>query len=261
MLLIKYAADGSRLWSKNFGGVHIDYLTAFLIGSDGTIYLVGIAVNSDWDEIEDKFWALAIVAVDSEGIELWSRQYERTDGAVPSDICQDPDTDDLYIAGKCKDDGFPGSESDGFLLALTQDGDWLWEQTVITGSWRPIINITMTDAGNILGIGRDSLSRHRTSDWRSVMAFVEHTPDGIRQSESYYVPPVSDYISLDAITSDGAGAIYTVGYIAPASPPGPCVHPHPITYDTALLLKFEAVFSDDLDASVPAESVVEESAE
>lgn len=64
--IFKLGADGSKIWSRKLGKMHIKSLTA---GSNGSIYAAGYLVN---DSLQDKY---SIVVLHEQGKRLWARTY------------------------------------------------------------------------------------------------------------------------------------------------------------------------------------------
>jgi hypothetical protein len=214
--LVKCDPDGELLWTKCIGRDGRDSASELLITDEGTLYIIG-NTSSEWDTplAENDSNDLLIVAVDSEGEELWAKQYGSARYDTPSDALLDDTTGDIYITGYTGADlaGEHQGESDGFLLALDNEGQWLWIDAIATlGSDMP--GAVTQDADGMLVVLGTQVNAGHDARWLFAM---QYDTDGNRTSEvtidtgDYY--PSINRVLLAAST----GHLHTAGGAAKTS--------------------------------------------
>ena len=146
--LIKYDAQGNKLWTKQFGSVETDWVRALVSGSDGSVYVAGRTMGSLDGQPnlggEDAF----LIKYDDQGNKLWTKQFGSNQMDWAQALTRDSDGS-VYVAGRTMGslDGQPnlGGE-DAFLTKYSAEGARLWTRTL--GS-------TMSDWAEALAVGTD----------------------------------------------------------------------------------------------------------
>ena len=221
MFVLKYDSDGDLEWSKNFGRENTDTASEFLIGEDDTLYLIG-QTTSEWETpvANGDDGDLLILAIDTEGEELWARQYGSSRQEWPWDAKLDATTGDIYIVGYSDGDliGDPRGGSDGFILALDGEGYWLWADAITTPATDFATTVTQKDDGSLIVCGVTDGTLEGPVVGAKDMFIVEYTPDGTRVSELQYGSVSQNSFSLrerlmqENIAFDSADqSLYTLG--------------------------------------------------
>ena len=122
-VLLKFAADGTLLWERTWGGVACDESLAVATDVDGSAYIVGT---------ETSFGAggfgFFVVKFDAAGRLLWQKI---ADGAEGMALAVAPDGS-VYAAGTIGRD--PLGNFDMLVMKITSAGTLVWQRTYATGS-------------------------------------------------------------------------------------------------------------------------------
>jgi hypothetical protein len=216
MFIIKFDSAGTRVWSQNIGRAGSEVAHRLLLGSDGTLYMIG-QVKDQWDAplTEGDGGDIVVVAVDpDDGSELWAQQYGSTRYDRPYDATIDPETDTIYITGFTSGDfagDHMGGGNDGFLLALDADGNWLWIDPIATTGWEQAMGMSMTTEGNVLVAGMGDNPFGATPTGAGGVFLLEYAPDGVRESAIQYSHDLVSIVTEAGDVDPSSGAIYIVG--------------------------------------------------
>ena len=109
ILLVKYAPDGTRKWSRTWNPMHgtaewnVDSLTAMAVDHAGNVYLAARS-NVGWSDAGDGITipGLALAKYDARGRRLWAVRYRDPSdptalGTIPNDLALDGEGD-AYVA-------------------------------------------------------------------------------------------------------------------------------------------------------------------
>ena len=118
--LLKVDANGDSLWSQLYGDEHDNGCYALTLAADGGCIMAGFIEDgpAGWDDFE-------VVRTDAAGAELWTAYF----GGEGQDRCWDVlerENGDIILCGYT---GSYGSGGDGWLLAISAEGDSLWSRT------------------------------------------------------------------------------------------------------------------------------------
>lgn len=145
VLLIKVDSTGAVEWSKAYGGANDDYGNDVAVTNDGG-YIVGGFTRSYGQGNEDLF----IIRTDSEGNELWRKQY----GGNGTDIGETvlAHSSGVYvIAGST--DSFGNGQNDAYYLVLDEQGDTLYSGVYGSQHSEFLKDAIELSSGNILLTG------------------------------------------------------------------------------------------------------------
>ncbi len=203
-LALKYAPDGTLLWSRNYDGPAGDYDIATDIAADetGEVYLTGVA---------DMFVAYATVKFSRDGDFLWDQFESGEFGSVfpPSRVAIAPDHD-LVVAGT--PESFCGVFQFKIWKCSAATGAVLWSDKAPSD---PCFSLTFRDmaihsSGDIAALcdGTPNGAEYHLQVFRYTgggtrMWVREFDGEGIAESFA------------SAITVDAAGSVYAVGHAAP----------------------------------------------
>jgi len=151
-LIVKLDQNANLSWSKTIGGLNSDYFYSIKQVSDGNYLAVGYT-NSLGAGEED----FLIVKLDEFGNLIWSRII----GGTKQDIAKSfEETSDggYVVVGYSK--SFKASlDSDGFLVKLSQDGNFRWAKVFDLDSQYEILNsIEQTPDGGYVAVGETILA-------------------------------------------------------------------------------------------------------
>ena len=149
----KFDAQGSRLWTQQFGTPGDDISRAIATDSDGNIYLTGVMVqtdpgqNGDENPGDDAF----ISKLSSDGTVLWTHPFGTSAGDGGHSITTDADNN-AYIVGRTLG-AFDGHANNGdfdiFISKFTKEGTHVWNQQFGSAEADFANSIDTDEQGNI----------------------------------------------------------------------------------------------------------------
>ena len=148
--LSKFNSDGSKDWTRLYGGSWRDSGNALTVGSDGSIYIAGETQGSlEYPSGKYTF----ISKYSSDGIETWTRTFantfqEKINANNYATALTTGNNGSIYIAGYTQDDldDQISNGGDAFISKFTPDGEKLWTRFLGSSSG---------DIGNALITGSD----------------------------------------------------------------------------------------------------------
>jgi hypothetical protein len=127
-ILIKFDANGNKLWSRQMGTADNDAAHDVAVDSSGNAYLVGWT-NGDLDgNTSSGSGDIFITKYAPNGDKLWTKQMGTADGEKANGVTVDS-LDNVYMTGTTYGglDGFlPAGSSDVFLIKYAPNGTKLW---------------------------------------------------------------------------------------------------------------------------------------
>jgi hypothetical protein len=120
---------GDTLWERSFGGGLQDYLSDFVVASDGTFMLVGstLSLARDIPGAGQGFLDFLIIKVDAFGREVWKRGYGGSSFDVLNAVVEIGTTRNFLMVGETSsNDGVPGNglgDKDGIVLKMDTQGN------------------------------------------------------------------------------------------------------------------------------------------
>ena len=129
--LLKVDINGSKLWSKTFGGSSADFFYG-VIATAGGFIAVGGSASTEGDLANNKgnydVWALE---VDATGNKLWSKNYGGLMHEMAANVVALPDGGFLLAATTTSENGDVQQhigETDGWLLKIDATGNLVWSK-------------------------------------------------------------------------------------------------------------------------------------
>ena len=159
--ITKFNADGSLLYSTFFGGSYIDEGNAIAVSCDGSFYVTGYTVSSDFptmNAFNDTYgsWGDVFVAKFTlTGVPLWSTFLGGNSIERSYDIIASTDGG-CFVTGETGSTNFPTKNTfanysednyDAFITKFSSEGDLLWS-TYLSGN--------KTDEGNGIAVTANS---------------------------------------------------------------------------------------------------------
>lgn len=200
-LILKYAPDGTLLWSRTHDGPNhgFDFATDIAVGPDGSIYATGPA---------NDMGRFMIVKYGPTGVLEWEQILAGDIESVfaPSMVAVEPDGD-IIVAGN------PESTCGVFQFKIwkcsAETGAPLWSDKAPA---QPCFSLMFRDmvidwSGNILALCDGSDTGVDTH-----MQVLRYSPNGTRQWIRQFDGPGTGEDIAAAIATDGTGAAYVAGY-------------------------------------------------
>jgi hypothetical protein len=210
--LVKYNADGTKIWTRLFGTNQSDFPLSAKTGPDGSVYVTGFTTGSLGGVINgtsDVF----LIKYSPTGTKLWTKQFGSTgiDGAYSITIGLDGS---LYLTGSTDgsiDRQSNSGESDVFLTKYTQDGTQVWTKLLGTSAQDYATSIATGIDGYLYIAGKTSGSLDGKINKGDTAGFLaKYSADG----EKIWVELIdtsSEDTALSVATSPN-GSIYVSGY-------------------------------------------------
>lgn len=244
--IMKLNSSGALLWHTFY---HVTF-AAIAVETDGaSVYFTGNGqfrndslpapryngVLSDIDQ------ATFLLKLDAQGQYLWHTEFNRGDGG--QDLAIDPSNHNIYITGSARVamGGFPaaplhqpsGPSAAPFILALTQEGSYLWHSIWGEGYAR---SVAVDGAGNIFLTGQ----WHDDSGQSVFVAKVGGPTSTVGFGTLAWIQLWGGNLEGLAVAADSAGNVYATGRARPtASHPGqPPMHTDGLSPST-FVVKFD----------------------
>jgi hypothetical protein len=203
--VVKFAANGQRLWERHLGSSDNESGGALAIDSLGSVYMTGTTTGKV-GPVEYGGYDAFLTKYSASGAPQWTRQYDTNIGSVGESIAIDSN-DNLYLIGS-------GGTSGNSLSMLNTTGDVAWTRypnySTISGRTTGIAKVGIDPFGNLLTVGSTNRLYDPARGYIEGDAFVaKHDADGeliwklVLDSDS-----VDD---LSGIAFDTYGAIYVSG--------------------------------------------------
>lgn len=237
--LQKTDPEGNHVWTKSFGSEWGDYGTRITTDTDGNVYLTGVfQLSADFDPGEDEAILTSagsldifVVELTKDGNFVWAKNFEGVEYEESNGIGID-NNGNVYISGYFYNpvDFDPGAGefimtpgfSDGFLVKLTTDGDFVWARqfgaegfelftgmsvkpngsAYITGIFEGIVDFDPTEGEAILSVDEftTGIFLLRVGTYGETLGAVKVAQV---QNAGYGL----------AVTADSNGSAYVTGYL------------------------------------------------
>ena len=162
--LIKVDSIGNILWQNTYGGADYDYARKIIPAIGGGYYLAGISHSGisgtklEYSRGLGDFW---VIKIDAEGNELWQKTIGSLAEDELTDILETPDgklilcgTSYGGVGGDKTMSGF--GSADYWVIALSDDGSLLWQQSYGGNSVDGAAAIAITSSGELRVAGHSS---------------------------------------------------------------------------------------------------------
>ena len=150
LYLLRVSQDGRILWSETYGGPGVEWAKDLLILNDETAVLV-----ASTDSFGGGDFDAYLIAVDSEGRELWERTIGDPTTQENASSAVADENGGLYLLSIISyPSGYPGSHRDSRIQHLDANGEELWN-TLLSGEYRMAgTAMALSDDGGLLITGK-----------------------------------------------------------------------------------------------------------
>ena len=210
--IVKYNADGAKIWTRLFGTNGNEIPSGAITGSDGSIYVTGSTSGSLGGAINGSTDAF-LIKYSSTGTKLWTKQFGSSGSDSANSITIGLDGS-LYITGSTDGsiDGLTNSGGyDAFLTKFTQDGVKIWTKLLGTSGADSAISITTGIDGSIFIAGTTAGSLDGKINKGDTAGFLaKYSADGSKIWVEL-IDTSSEDTALSVATGPD-GSIYVSGY-------------------------------------------------
>ena len=156
--LIKYYADGTVLWTQQLGTSRFDSGDALGIGGEDVLYILGDTRGSFPDLENVGGFDAYLGRYDSDGDEIWTRQFATTTDDLASGIAVD-NRGDVYVVGRTLG-VFPGERGqiaeDAFIQKYDGEGNVVWSRQMATSGFDEAVAVAVDGEFNAFMVGSTS---------------------------------------------------------------------------------------------------------
>ena len=149
--LVKYSANGTKLWTKQFGSSGLDGAYSITIGLDGSLYLTGSSDSSIDGQINSGGTDVLITKYTQDGTKVWTKLLGTSGQDSATSITTGIDGY-LYIAGTTSgslDGKINKGDTAGFLAKYSSDGEKIWVELIDTSSEDNALSVATSTDGSI----------------------------------------------------------------------------------------------------------------
>ena len=210
--LVKYNADGLKIWTRLFGTNQLDLPIATKTGFDGSIYVTGLTAGSLGGVINgtsDVF----LTKYSSIGTKLWTKQFGSSGFDSSGGITIGLDGS-IYVTGTTNGsiDGLTNSGgNDVFITKFTQDGEKTWTRLLGTSGADSALSIATGIDGSIFIAGTTAGSLDGKINKGDTAGFLaKYSVDGVKIWVELIDTSAEDTALSVATSPDGS--IYVSGY-------------------------------------------------
>ena len=264
VFLVKYGADGSRLWTRLIGGSsdeEVRTASSVVTSGDGSIFVGAYSYGHiDGSTPDGKADGGAIVKFSADGLTLWSRLVGANDD-FSTDIILSTATDtsgSVILGGFNVGLGLGGQSNhgdyDGFLVKYNGSGDRLWSRLIGGSGTDDIRSITTNVDGTIIVAGVtwssfDGQTNHGEAD----IFLSKYDSNGTRMWTRFAGGSAAEYVTSIRSYSDGTAIIqgYTFGGLDNLTLNGTLLSGFLTKYDGNGTRLWTRLTSDPLDVELP----------
>jgi hypothetical protein len=144
----KYDSDGDEIWTQQFGTSEFDVAQGVSTDSSGDAYVAGSTSGTFPDQTGEEYvFAAFIRKYDSDGDEIWTRQFEIGEGLLGRGVSTDS-SGGVYLAGIQAESAF------AFVQKYNLDGDEIWTRQFDTASSEDNVHgVSADSSGGVYVVG------------------------------------------------------------------------------------------------------------
>jgi hypothetical protein len=219
--VFKVDANGNRLWSKTFGTVDKDFLTAFVPTSDGGYILGGYSeggINRNKTSASKGLNDIWLVKINANGTKIWDKSFGGNDQDFLRSII--PTADGGFLLGATSGSGISGDKTetyigsyDSWILKIDANGNKIWDKTFGGTGYESTRAVAETTDGYIIGTQSSSgIDGNKTSASKGNTDFWIYKVDFNGTKIWDYNYGGSDVDIPQAINKNADGSLIISGY-------------------------------------------------
>ena len=210
--LVKYNANGEKIWTRLFGTSTTDLPTDITTATDGSIYVTGATYGSMTGTNSGKS-DVFVTKYTASGVKVWTKQFGTSGDDIGMTIKTGADGS-VYVGG-ATDGSFDGNINsgglDGFLTKFSADGLKVWTKFIGTNSTDGIGSLAIGIDGAIYASGTTAGSLDGKINKGDTAGYlIKYTPDGVK-IWTELIDTSSEDTALSVATSTDV-SIYVTGY-------------------------------------------------
>jgi|GEM_PF-5794558 len=201
-LLTKFAADGTKQWTRIWGGTNSSYAAAVAVDGSTNIYVTGTTYDTFDGQTGPGTGFLSKFT--AAGVRLWSRIWGSGTKDWPAAVTVDSSGNNIYVAGQTAGsfDGqiVPVGGYSSFLTKFDASGSRQWTRFVVpvTGT-NEVASSVAVDTNNNIYVGGYNWSARKAT-------LTQFTAGGSQTWSRLCSQPYGD-----GMTADNSGAVYMIG--------------------------------------------------
>jgi hypothetical protein len=212
--IIKYDSNGEEIWTRQFGTSGADFVTGVSADSSG-VYVVGWTVGTFPDQTNEGDLDAFIIKYDSNGEEIWTRQFGTPQLDTASGVSVDS-SDGVYVAGDTEGT-LPGETSEGdldaFIIKYNSDGEEIWTRQFGTSENLDGAMAVSADSSDVYVVGftQGTLpDQTREGEEGEEDAFIiKYNSDGEEIWTRQF--GTSEFDTARGVSVDSSGGVYVAG--------------------------------------------------
>jgi hypothetical protein len=213
----KYDANGSVVWTHQFGTWTDDHAYEVTVDRSGNVYMTGSAGDAFPAQIGTGGPDAYLRKYNTAGVELWTRQFGTNAGDSSNGVWVDADGD-VYVAGDTSG-AFPGftpigaaGSRDGFVRKYDPMGALLWTSQFGTSGSDSVTHVAVDASGNAYVVGMTGGAFLGYTAGGGLDAFI-HSVDqaGVPRWTRQFGTPGLD--SFTGVFPDSSGNVYVAGAV------------------------------------------------
>ncbi|MFN8510573.1 MAG: SBBP repeat-containing protein [Deinococcaceae bacterium] len=208
----KYSSAGVLLWTRQFGTISKDGVSAIVSDNNQDIYVAGYTLDAFPGETNLGLGDIVVRKYKSNGTLLWTKQFGTTGYDKATGLSTDA-ANNLYVAGTIGGK-LPGQPSpgglDSFIRMYKPDGTELWTRVIGTSGQEFASTVTTDVSGNVYVAGSIAGAFPGQTPMGSYDVFIQkYTDTGNLIFTRQFGTPKDDRI--ESITADELDYLYVVG--------------------------------------------------
>jgi WD40 repeat protein len=156
-IVIRFASDGSHIWSKAYGGTGDDYFYSVAIAPNGDIIAAGYTSSTDGVfSARNSLQDAAIVRLDQNGDLIWAKACGGSGTDNFLGITLAPNGDIIAVGDTDSTDGdFPVwySQTDALIARFASDGNLIWGKTYGGRGGESFRSVALAPNGDAIAVG------------------------------------------------------------------------------------------------------------
>ncbi|MES2966644.1 MAG: SBBP repeat-containing protein [Patescibacteria group bacterium] len=214
-----YGSNGNEIWTRQFGTSGNDNPNGIAIDTNGNIYVAGVTADTLPGQTSSGLNDAFIRAYDSNGNEIWTRQFGTSGTDQVSDVTIDANGN-IYVTGQTTDT-LPGQTSSGgsdaFIRAYDSNGNEIWTRQFGTSDNDDPQGVLIDLNGNIYVVGGTYGTFAGQTNFGLADAFIQvYDPNSNEIWTRQFGTSVNDYAY--GVATDASDSVYVAGRTAGTLP-------------------------------------------